>query len=89
MKAVISVLGKDKVGILASVSAKCAEYNVNIVDVSQTVMEDMFTMIMLLDIDGVSVRFGDFAATMQEYGKEIGMEIRVMHEDIFNSMHRI
>lgn len=89
MKAVISVLGKDKVGILASVSAKCAEHNVNIIDVSQTVMEDMFTMIMLLDIDNVSVRFGDFATLMQDYGKEIGMEIRVMHEDIFNSMHRI
>ncbi|MBE6766537.1 MAG: ACT domain-containing protein [Clostridia bacterium] len=89
MKAVISVIGKDKVGILASVSAKCAEYNVNILDVSQTVLRDMFTMIMLLDIDGVSVEFGTFAGIMQDFGGEIGMEIRVMHEDIFNSMHRI
>ena len=89
MRAVISVLGKDKVGILAAVSAKCAEYNVNIVDVSQTVLQDMFTMIMLLDIKGVSVPFGDFAEIMQEFGGEIDMEIRVMHEDIFNSMHRI
>ena len=89
MTAVISVLGKDKVGILASVSAKCAEYNVNILDVSQTVLQDMFTMIMLIDIDNVSVEFGDFAGVMQTFGNEIGMEIRVMHEDIFNSMHRI
>ena len=89
MKAVISVIGKDKVGILAAVSAKCAEYNVNIVDVSQTVLQDMFTMIMLLDIKAVSVEFGEFAGIMQNFGGEIGMEIRVMHEDIFNSMHRI
>ena len=89
MKAVISVIGKDKVGILAAVSAKCAEYNVNIEDVSQTVLQDMFTMIMLLDISTVSVKFGDFAEIMKDYGCEIGMEIRVMHEDIFNSMHRI
>lgn len=89
MKAVISVLGKDKVGILAAVSAKCAEYNVNIVDVSQTVLQDMFTMIMLLDIKDISCQFGDFAVFMQQFGSDIGMEIRVMHEDIFNSMHRI
>ncbi len=89
MKAVISVIGKDKVGILASVSAKCAEYNVNIEDVSQTVLQDLFTMIMLLDISAVSVPFGDFAELMKDFGGEIGMEIRVMHEDIFNSMHRI
>ncbi len=89
MRAVISVLGKDKVGILAAVSAKCAEYNVNIVDVSQTVLQDMFTMIMLLDIKEVSVPFGDFADKMNVFGHEIDMEIRVMHEDIFNSMHRI
>lgn len=89
MKGFISVIGKDKVGILAAVSAKCAEYNVNIADVSQTVMSDMFTMIMMIDITAISVKFGDFASLLHEYGKSIGMEIRVMHEDIFNSMHRI
>ncbi len=89
MKGFISVIGKDKVGILSAVSAKCAEYNVNIADVSQTVMSDMFTMIMMIDIDNVSVSFGDFATHMNEFGKEIGMDIRVMHENIFNSMHRI
>ena len=89
MKAVISVIGNDRVGILAAVSAKCAEYNVNIIDVSQTVMQGMFTMIMLTDISDVSVKFGDFADIMKEYGSGIGMDIRVMHEDIFNSMHRI
>ncbi len=89
MKGIISVIGKDKVGILAAVAAKCAEYNVNIDDVSQTVMSDMFTMIMLIDISSISVGFGEFATIMQEYGKAIGMDIRAMHEDIFNSMHRI
>ena len=89
MKAIISVIGKDRVGIMASVSNKCAEYNVNIADVSQTVLSDMFTMIMLIDIDKINIGFGDFAALMQDFGREIGMDIRVMHEDIFNSMHRI
>ena len=68
---------------------KCAEHNVNIVDVSQTVLRDMFTMIMLVDISEINVKFGDFSQEMEEYGKGIGMEIRAMHEDIFNSMHRI
>ena len=89
MKAVISVIGKDRVGILAGVSSKCAEYGVNIIDVSQTVIGGMFTMIMLGDIDGLTIKFGEFAENMQNFGEEIGMVVRVMHEDIFNSMHRI
>lgn len=89
MKAVVSVIGHDKVGILAAVSSKCAEYQVNIIDVSQTVMQGMFTMIMLVDIDKITVEFGDFADQMRRYGAEIGMDVRAMHEDIFNSMHRI
>ncbi len=89
MRAVISVVGKDKVGILMNVSTKCAEYNVNIIDVSQTVLRDMFTMIMLVDISNISIKFGDFSEIMTSFGSEIGMEIRAMHEDIFNSMHRI
>ena len=89
MQAVISVVGKDKVGILRDISAKCAERNVNIIDVSQTVLRDMFTMIMLVDIANIDIKFGDFAEEMSSFGEEIGMVIRVMHEDIFNSMHRI
>jgi ACT domain-containing protein len=89
MQAVISVVGKDKVGILKDVATKCADHNVNIIDVSQTVLRDMFTMIMLVDISQINVKFGDFSEEMENYGKAIGMEIRAMHEDIFNSMHRI
>ncbi len=89
MQAVISVVGRDKVGILKDVATKCADHNVNVIDVSQTVLRDMFTMIMLVDISEIDIKFGNFSAEMEDYGKQIGMEIRAMHEDIFNSMHRI
>lgn len=89
MKAIVSVIGKDTVGILSSVSSKCAEHNANILDVSQSVMQDMFTMIMLIDIGDISSNFAGLSASLEELGNEIGMKIHVMHEDIFNSMHRI
>ena len=89
MKAVITVTGKDKVGIIALTSAKCAEYGANIVDISQTVMKDYFAMIMLVELGGLAVDFARFADSMSRAGKENGVDIRVMHEDIFNSMHRI
>lgn len=89
MQAVISVVGHDRVGILRDVTTKCAEHNVNVIDVSQTVLRDMFTMIMLVDISNIDIKFGDFSDEMENFGKEIDMVIRAMHEDIFNSMHRI
>ena len=89
MKAVVSVIGKDSVGILAKVSAKCAEYNVNINDVTQTILQGTFTMIMMTDTTNCSVEFSDFSDEMSKLGNEMGMTIHVMHEDIFNSMHRI
>lgn len=89
MKAVISVIGKDSVGILAKVSTKCAHFNVNVDDVTQTVLQDIFTMIMMTDTTNCSVDFGSFKSEMQKLGEEMGMKIDVMHEDIFNSMHRI
>lgn len=89
MKAVITVTGKDKVGIIAFVSTKCHEYGANIVDISQTVMKDYFAMIMLVELDGLKADFSDFAQIMTKTGAEHGVDIRVMHEDIFNSMHRI
>lgn len=88
-KTVISVIGKDTVGITAKVSAKCAEYNVNIIDITQSVLQDMFVMVMLTDIEGLQSQFKDFSDAMDNLGKELNLEIRVMHEDIFNSMHRI
>ena len=89
MKAVITVVGKDKVGIIALASTECAKYGANIIDISQTVMEEYFTMIMLVDLSGVTVDFSEFAGSMEAVGKENSIDIHVMHEDIFNSMHRI
>ena len=89
MKVVLTVVGKDAVGILAKVSAECAKYNVNILDVSQSILQDMFCMIMIGDVDKLNVPFGDFSDAMSKMGDEIGMSVHVMHEDLFNSMHRI
>ena len=89
MKAVLTVVGKDAVGILAKVSTECAKYNVNILDVTQSILQDMFCMIMIGDVDKLNVPFGEFSDAMSKMGDEINMSIRVMHEDLFNSMHRI
>ena len=89
MKTVISVIGKDTVGIISKVSAVCAECNANIIDITQSVLQDMFVMVMLTDISALNCPFKFFSETMQKMGEELNLEIRVMHEDIFNSMHRI
>ena len=89
MKAVVTVTGKDKVGIISMASAECAKYGVNIIDISQTVMKEYFAMIMLVELDGMTVEFSAFSDSMKEAGSKAGVDIRVMHEDIFNSMHKI
>ena len=89
MKAVISVTGCDAVGIIAKVSNVCAEYGVNIIDISQTVLQEYFSMIMLVEIGGISIGFAGFVDRMRELGRENHLEIHTMHEDIFNAMHRI
>lgn len=89
MRAVITVIGRDMVGILAKVSTLCAEHNINVADVTQTVMQDLFAMIMLADISSMTVDFSQFVDEMEKLGKDLGLSIHVMHEDIFNSMHRI
>ena len=88
-KAVISVTGKDNVGIIAKVSNFCADFDANIIDISQTVLKDYFAMIMLVEIDRLTVPFTDFVDKVAMLGKEIGLEIHAMHEDIFDSMHKI
>ncbi len=89
MKAVITVTGKDSVGIIALVATVCAEHGVNIQDITQTVLDDYFAMIMLADIRGLNVPFSDFADSLAALGKQRGLDIRAMHEDIFNTMHHI
>ena len=89
MRAIISVVGRDCVGILAKVSQACSSCNVNIVDVTQSVLQDMFVMVMLTEIKDLNCSFADFSDKMKKLGEENNLDIRVMHEDIFNSMHRI
>lgn len=89
MKAIITVVGRDKVGIIATVSTECAKYGANIIDISQTVMKDYFTMIMLADLSALTSDFSSFAENIRLSGEVAGVDIRVMHEDIFNTMHRI
>ncbi len=89
MKAVITVTGKDTLGIIADVSALCSKYGANIVDISQSVMREYFAMIMLVDIDELKMPFTEFVDKMSTHGKQKELIIQTMHEDIFNSMHRI
>lgn len=89
MKAVITVTGKDSVGIIALVSSECAVYDANILEISQSVLSEYFAMIMLADVSKLAIPFGDFADKMRKLGETRGLEIHAMHEDIFNSMHRI
>ena len=89
MNAIITVVGKDGKGIIASVSARCAEVGANIVEISQTVLKDYFAMIMLIDISDLNMPFTDFVDDMRRLGESRDLDIRAMHEDIFNSMHKI
>jgi len=89
MKAVITVTGKDNVGIVAKVATECSAMGANIIDISQSVLREYFAMIVLVDIDGLSCAFGDFVDRMSALGDANGLRIATMHEDIFNSMHRI
>ena len=89
MRAVITVIGKDTVGILAKVAAVCAEHSVNILEVTQSVLQELFTMIMLVDISKSTIPFSELKDQFMNAGENMGLRILVMHEDIFNSMHRI
>ena len=89
MRGIITVVGKDMVGILAKVSTVCAENGVNVIEVSQSILQDMFCMIMLVDLEKANVPFTDFSDKVTAIGNEMALSIHVMHEDIFNSMHRI
>lgn len=89
MKAVVTVIGKDTVGIIAKVSAECAKYSVNIIDITQSVLREYFAMIMLVDINTMNTSFSDFSDKLAEMGRAESLDVRVMHEDIFNAMHKI
>ena len=89
MKAVITVTGKDSVGIIADVAGVCAKYGANILDITQTVLSDYFAMIMLAAIDELKVDFAQFVDSLVELGRSRGLDIHTMHEDIFNTMHHV
>ena len=88
-KAVITVTGKDSVGIIAEVSAVCAAHSANITEITQSVLSEYFAMIMLIEIDKLNVAFADFADELAAKGRAHGLDIRAMHEDIFNTMHHV
>ena len=87
--AVISVLGKDKVGIIAGVSALLSENNININDISQTILDDIFTMIMLVDLQDHEIENSDITEKLNALGEELGVTITIQHTDLFDKMHRI
>ena len=89
MNAIITVVGHDNKGIIAKVSTRCAELGANIMEISQSVLKDYFAMIMVVDITDINVPFTQFDDEMRILGESVNLEIRAMHEDIFNSMHRI
>ncbi len=89
MKAFITVIGNDQVGIIARIATILSESKINILDINQTVMDGKFTMIMLADISESSIPFNSLSEILANEGKSLGLSIQIQHEDIFNSMHRI
>ena len=89
MKAVVTVVGKDQVGIIASVCTQLAAFNVNVLDISQTVMQGYFTMMMVVDVSESNLPVAELAKQMEEKGKEKNLSIRLQREDIFEAMHRV
>jgi ACT domain-containing protein len=88
-KTIITVVGKDTVGIIAKVCTYLANNNINILDISQTIVQDYFNMMMIVDMNKALKPFGDIATALEDTGEEIGVKITCQHEDIFNKMHRI
>ena len=86
---VISVIGKDKVGIIAKVSNLLADNNINIKDISQTILDDIFTMIMMVDLQGLKIEESDITDKLNSLGEELGVSITIQHTDLFDKMHRI
>ncbi|HOF87303.1 MAG TPA: ACT domain-containing protein [Armatimonadota bacterium] len=89
MKAVITVVGKDRVGIIAGVSTALAEQGVNILDISQTILQEYFTMIMLVELDPERRAIGEVAEQLNAVGEALGVQVRVQHDAIFTAMHRV
>jgi len=88
-RAIVTVIGKDRVGIIYRVSKCLAEVNINIMDISQTIQQDYFIMMMFVEVSDIAVSFEEISECLEKLGEEIGLQIKIQREDIFNSMHRI
>ena len=89
MRAIVTVIGKDQYGIIAKVSQKLLDYNINILDISQTIVQGYFNMMMIVDMNNVSKEFGTIAQELDALGENIGVIIKCQREEIFDQMHRI
>lgn len=89
MRAVVTVMGQDKTGIIGKTGTMLADNNINILDITQTILQDIFTMVMMVDTSKSTIGFDELSKNLENLGREIGVEIRIQHTDIFNSMHRI
>ncbi len=89
MRAIITVIGQDRIGIIARVTGILAQCRVNVLDISQTILQEFFTMTMLTDLSAMEISLEELSAKMKEAGEEMGLSIRVQHEELFRSMHRI
>lgn len=89
MRAIITVIGKDKVGIVAGVATELVKYNINIIDISQTIMGDIFTMILMVNLEKTKESFDEVKKDLAEEGLKLGVDIKIQREEIFNSMHTV
>ena len=89
MKAIISVLGGDRPGIIAEISGCLYRHNLNILDITQTILSGYFTMVMMVDLAGMNVSYAEMTAALNELGEKLGLEIRIQRSEIFDAMHRI
>ncbi len=88
-RAVITVIGKDQVGIIAGITTILAAHGVNILDISQTILDEFFTMITVVDLEGCNITLPELKQELERKGQELGVDVRTQHEDVFNYMHRI
>ena len=89
MKAIISVLGGDRPGIIAEISGCLYQHNLNILDITQTILSGYFTMVMMVDLTGMTVSYAEMTAALNELGEKLGLEIRMQRSEIFDAMHRL
>lgn len=89
MRAIITVIGKDKVGIVAGITTELTKHNINIIDINQTIMEELFTMVLMVDLSKAKESFDEIKKALVLEGKSLGVDVKIQREEIFNSMHTV